>query len=670
MTNFMIMNNMKSFLFFVISLLLVGCSESEDAPVITFEGIDKDLFANGLVFNSNGGTENIQFIANKKWNAEIEYQSDSYDWCTISPQSGNLGVVSINLSVQSNQSYNERKAVLRIMAEDASCSIPIIQKEKSTIILEKDIYEISSEGGEINVEFETNADFDVIVDHSSESWISCAQGKSLHHNELIINVFKSSEYEGREGFVYIKNDVETKKITIRQSGIAILSLPYETYDADKNGDTIKVDVESNSDVLVTMPQEDWVTVCKKDTRGISNYTFEFIVKGNGTKDERNTVIYFHDKDTLITKQLLIKQEPSYCYISNNIAGELRHSLEDLKKNDAQTIKVSGEINSKDFKYLSELAFTSLRNVDLSESQVPQFENLFSEGSFNGSLLETISLPKGLVSIENYAFSECYSLYDVKMPNSVKGIGRRAFWECFNLTNIVLSNQLEVIDDEAFVNCKKLKLKEFPNTLREIGMRSFNSCEGITTLTIPASVTSMGRECFFYLPNLKKLHFNDGLKSIGAYSFMQSESLTEVYIPNSVEFIGEFAFSGCMSLKDIKLPPKINAIKMGTFYACDELVSIDIPDNVSCIEKEAFLGCTKLSHITIGANMNEIESNAFFNCQNIKEIYCKSINPPMIADDAFDLYVKYATMLYVPLNSWQQYKQADFWCDFSNIKEFQ
>ena len=663
------MSNIKAFLFSVISSLLIGCSKSEDMPAITFEGIDKDISINGLIFDFNGGTEDIQFTTNKNWIAEIEFKSNSYDWCSISPQSGNLGEITINLSVQPNQNYDEREAVLKIIAEDIYCSIPIIQKEKSTIILEKDIYEISSEGGDINIKFDTNSDFDVIVDNSSKSWISCTQSKSLQHNSITVNILESNEYKSREGFVYIKNNAETKKLTIKQFGTAILSLPYETYEADKNGDTIRFDIKSNSDVLVTMPQEDWITIHKNDTRDISNYTYEFIVKGNGTKDERNTVISFHDKDTLITKQLSIKQKPSYCYISNNIAGKLKQSLADLKLNDARTIKVSGEINAQDFKYLSELTFTSLRNIDLSESQVSQFENLFSESRFVGSLLETISLPEGLVSIENNAFSSCSSLYEVKMPNSVKGIGKRAFWECFNLSNIVLSNQLEVIDDEAFENCKKLKLNEFPNTLKKIGIQSFYSCEGITTLTIPSSVTSMGRECFFYLPNLKKLHFNDGLKSIGAYSFMQSESLTDVYIPNSVEFIGEFAFSGCLSLKNIKLPPKITSIKNGTFYACDELMSIDIPNNVNSIEEEAFLGCNKLSHIIMGTKMNKIESKAFSNCQNIKEIYCKSINPPMIENEAFDIYVKYATILYVPLNVLQQYKQAKFWRDSSNIKGF-
>jgi hypothetical protein len=44
-------------------------------------------------------------------------------------------------------------------------------------------------------------------------------------------------------------------------------------------------------------------------------------------------------------------------------------------------------------------------------------------------LASVTIPKGVTSISNYAFSGCYSLASVTIPEGVTSIGNDAFQGC-------------------------------------------------------------------------------------------------------------------------------------------------------------------------------------------------------------------------------------------------
>lgn len=50
-------------------------------------------------------------------------------------------------------------------------------------------------------------------------------------------------------------------------------------------------------------------------------------------------------------------------------------------------------------------------------------------SFFSSKLKSILLPNSIVTINNYCFSQCYSLTEINIPNSVTAIGSFAFEHC-------------------------------------------------------------------------------------------------------------------------------------------------------------------------------------------------------------------------------------------------
>lgn len=74
--------------------------------------------------------------------------------------------------------------------------------------------------------------------------------------------------------------------------------------------------------------------------------------------------------------------------------------------------------------------------------------------YNCENIERITLPNGLMSIQNTTFSGCKSLTNINIPQGVKTIGSEAFYNC-NLTNITIPDSVTSIDSYIFGNCSSL-----------------------------------------------------------------------------------------------------------------------------------------------------------------------------------------------------------------------
>ncbi len=134
------------------------------------------------------------------------------------------------------------------------------------------------------------------------------------------------------------------------------------------------------------------------------------------------------------------------------------------------------------------------------------------------------IPDSVISIGEYAFSECNSLTSIIIPDSVTSIGYSTFSECKSLTNINIPDSVTSIGDFAFSGCDSLTSINIPNGVTNIGYSTFSECKTLTNINIPDSVTS-----------------------IGDFAFSGCDSLTSINIPNGVTNIGQGAFKNCGSL---------------------------------------------------------------------------------------------------------------------------
>ena len=186
---------------------------------------------------------------------------------------------------------------------------------------------------------------------------------------------------------------------------------------------------------------------------------------------------------------------------------------------------------------------------------------------------------------------------------------------------------------------------YSESVTSIGDDAFKGCSRLTSITVPNGATSIGEEAFDGCDALENVNVNitnlaeyckgNDICNIpgGTHLYIDNKEITELVIPNIATNIGEWAFAGCHSLTSITIPNSVTSIGEYAFYCCCSLTSITIPNSVTSIGEGAFQDCSSLTSIT-----------------------CLATTPPAIDD----LMIGETTMIYVPKEAVEEYKQNPEW----------
>ncbi len=125
-----------------------------------------------------------------------------------------------------------------------------------------------------------------------------------------------------------------------------------------------------------------------------------------------------------------------------------------------------------------------------------------------SVLNTVLISEGVLSVGNSAFKDCTGLTSVTIPSTVATIGTYAFRGCTSLASIDIrgDNEMYSLVDGVLFDKSMTTLIEYlaGNTNRSytisdkvttIGNYAFYDCTYLTSITIPSSVTSIGDSAF-------------------------------------------------------------------------------------------------------------------------------------------------------------------------------
>ena len=290
-------------------------------------------------------------------------------------------------------------------------------------------------------------------------------------------------------------------------------------------------------------------------------------------------------------------------------------------------------------------------------------------AFSGcASLTNITIPNGVVSIDDWAFCLCKNLRSITIPNSVTSIGYEPFNACSNLISITVDNDNNYYSslDDVLFNKAKTKLIWYPasesaisytipNSVTSICDSAFSNCSNLTDITIPSSVASIGDYAFYDCSSLTNITLPNSVTSIDHFAFCGCSGLTSITIPSSVTFMGVQVFDDCFSLSNItvdndnnclssqdgilfnksktellcypagkieisySIPNGVTSINSGAFSNGSILTSIEIPNSVTEIGSCAFYKCTALKCVTIPNSVTSIGSAAFWDCDALESI---------------------------------------------------
>jgi hypothetical protein len=187
------------------------------------------------------------------------------------------------------------------------------------------------------------------------------------------------------------------------------------------------------------------------------------------------------------------------------------------------------------------------------------------------LAGAVTIPNGITSIEDYAFSDCAGLTSITIPNSVTSIGFDAFSGFAGLTSVTIPNGVTSIGSGAFSYCTKLTSVTIPTSVTTIGDNAFSGCAGMTSLTIPVGLVPAGGSSIFpsgferivsgYESLAVVLTGNGG---VGFLAFYNCAGLTSVTIGSGVTSIGYYAFEGCTGLTSVTFEGSGTAVDVASW----------------------------------------------------------------------------------------------------------
>ena len=156
-------------------------------------------------------------------------------------------------------------------------------------------------------------------------------------------------------------------------------------------------------------------------------------------------------DDLITKQITIKLDK---------AGTLPDRIASSKKYKITNLKIVGEINGTDLKFIREMAGCDFNGketdgklsiLDLSDAKIVEGGSAYYSDRDDGFICTSND------KLGDYVFNGCSGLTSLTIPSCVTAIGSRAFNDCSGLTSIyAYMEKLPETGSNLFLGCDEKK----------------------------------------------------------------------------------------------------------------------------------------------------------------------------------------------------------------------
>lgn len=345
------------FLMYLCSIFLFSCSEENEKREVEIEteivptSECETAFSQGINVMSEGERTTISFSTNKDWSVSLAETQSGDHWCTVSPSSGKAGAVTLTVLVASNTGYDDRNVVLKISAGELTRNIMINQKQKDALTLTSDRFEVDKNGGIINLQVKSNIDYKITVAENSRTWIEpviSERTRGLSTNFYSFVISPSEEYDKREGEIIITSGELDETVKVYQTGSAILILSQNEYTFGCDGGRVSIDISSNFEYEIDMPNVDWIQSADI-SRAVSSHTLVYEVSANTTYNDREAVIIFKDANGNKKESVSIMQKQKDAILLSSNKVEIPQSggtfSVDVNSNVEYSIEIPSSCNS-------------------------------------------------------------------------------------------------------------------------------------------------------------------------------------------------------------------------------------------------------------------------------------------------------------------------------------
>ena len=285
---------------------------------------------------------------------------------------------------------------------------------------------------------------------------------------------------------------------------------------------------------------------------------------------------------------------------------------------------------------------------------------FYQADFSG-----ISLPEGLITIQDFAFAYNSRLKSVAIPSTLEALYYGAFQRCLSLDWVEIKRAdhvMELRQSESHVNSSGYSVffgtNDCPiyvpsNLLDQYKTATdwnayadrykskqpdyaiwYTTTDGAAaSYTLPEAYQSYASSIQNIAPNdnnnapgIGWLKFPINLTEIPERLFKDCANLKTVMIPDGVRYIQSNAFMGCANLEDVKFGGKVEVIDTWAFEDCN-LSSVYLPNSLTYLGQACFRN-NPLSTIHIPESVTTIGLNPFSDCENLASF---TGDNPMVAD---------------------------------------
>ena len=257
------------------------------------------------VLAQGGESGTVTFTSTDSWTIDVT-EGRAATWCSVTPTSGNKGTNTLTITTTANDTYDERNAKVTIKAGATTQSFVVTQKQKDGLIVTSNKVEVGAEGGDITIEVKANVKFEYEIEEAAQSWIVSSNSRALTASTIKFKVSENEDISKREGKITIRSGELSETVTVYQEGSKpTIVLTQNEYTIASEGESIKVELKSNVNYDILMPNVDWIKESSSRAMSVSTHYFE--VASNEEYDFRSAEILFVNKENGVFDMVTINQ---------------------------------------------------------------------------------------------------------------------------------------------------------------------------------------------------------------------------------------------------------------------------------------------------------------------------------------------------------------------------